>query len=75
MIVDTPLLNKVNKNPHIISFLNRNGCLERTLSGTDVNEGAGFVNVKDIEVDDVENIYVLDGNSKVYVFKQKKLMY
>lgn len=55
-----------------ISFLNVNNIVEeRTLSLGDSNK---TIKVKDIEVDGVENIYVLDNASNVHIFKQQKLL-
>ncbi|HHT9159684.1 MAG TPA: 6-bladed beta-propeller [Candidatus Brocadiaceae bacterium] len=56
-------------NSQGISFIGKNGTLERTLTGKD-----GFSSIKDIEVDDTENIYILNANSNVQVFKQQKLL-
>ena len=56
-------------NSQGISFIGKNGTLERTLTGKD-----GFSSVEDIEVDGTENIYVLSANSNVHVFKQQKLL-
>lgn len=52
-----------------INFFKGNGILERTLSVKN-----SFMKVIDIEVDDVENVYVLNNDSKVYVFKQEELL-
>ena len=56
-------------NSQGISFIGKNGTLERTLTGKD-----GFSSTKDIEVDDTENIYILSANSNVHIFKQQKLL-
>ncbi|HHT9108978.1 MAG TPA: 6-bladed beta-propeller [Candidatus Wunengus sp. YC63] len=56
-------------NSQGISFIGKNGTLERTLAGKD-----GFSSIKDIDVDDTENIYVLGANSNVHIFKQHKLL-
>lgn len=47
----------------ILNFLNKNGTLERSLTGKD-----SFVTIKDFEVDNVENTYVLNNTNDVYVF-------
>ena len=56
-------------NSQGIIFFGKNGALERTLTGKD-----GFSSIKDIEVDDTENIYILSANSNVHVLKQQKLL-
>ena len=63
MVADTTELSS-----HKINFFKGNGALERTLKGKNT-----FMTIKDIEVDGVENVYILDDNSNVYVFKQEKL--
>ena len=56
-------------NSQGISLFDKNGTLERTITGKD-----GFNTSKDIEVDDTENIYILNANSNVQVFKKQKLL-
>ena len=60
MVIDT--------NPHVISFIGENGITERTFSGKN-----SFINARDIEVNGVENVYVIGEESKVFVLKQEKL--
>lgn len=53
----------------ILNFLNKNGTLERSLTGKD-----SFVTIKDFEVDNIENTYVMNNTNDVYVFKQQRLL-
>ncbi len=64
IVVDTD----INTNHHVISIFREHGDLERTLG-----EKNSLIKAKDIEVDGVENVYVLSNESKVYIFKQEKL--
>ncbi len=66
MTVNTP-----SNLDHDISFFKGNikGELDQILYGK-----KNFKTVKDIEVDDSDNLYVLDTNSKLYIYKQDKLM-
>jgi len=64
MAVDTP-----DTAQHVISFF-IDGVLEQTSYGED-----NFGKVKDIEVDGVENVYILDMESNVHIYKQENLRY
>ncbi|MGR3318229.1 MAG: PEGA domain-containing protein [Candidatus Anammoxibacter sp.] len=52
-----------------IDVYNLDGVLEQTLSGKD-----SFKKIKDIEVDDIGNLYVLSKSGEVYIYKQSRLL-
>ncbi|MGR3178218.1 MAG: PEGA domain-containing protein [Candidatus Anammoxibacter sp.] len=52
-----------------IDVYNLDGTLEHTLSGKD-----SFKRIKDVEVDDVGNLYILGKSGEVFIYKQSRLL-
>ncbi|MGR3218310.1 MAG: PEGA domain-containing protein [Candidatus Anammoxibacter sp.] len=52
-----------------LDVYNLDGELEQTLSGND-----SFKKIKDIEVDDIGNLYILSKSGEIYIYKQSRLL-